>query len=192
MWNGAALRWLTLRDSAPSINMNPLMNLGLVSGAHPATTCSRGVKTIGRCVPNGLRWTVEEYAAFRRRMDGLAPPLPLPLRPYTQPFDRFLELCAAAKLPIPAREVLFLPDRDFRFDYAWPCAKVAVEQQGFRDHSTRKGLQRDYEKLNLAQLEGFIVLQFTPKQLQSIEAIDVIRRALTQRSSPDQILGEGK
>jgi hypothetical protein len=128
---------------------------------------------------HGLRWTVEEYAAFRRRMDGLAPPLPLPLRPHTQPFDRFLELCAAAKLPIPAREVLFLADRDFRADYCWPLQKVIVEQQGFRDHSTRKGLQRDYEKSNLAQAAGWKVFQFTPKQLQSIDTIEWLRTQLT-------------
>jgi hypothetical protein len=126
----------------------------------------------------GLRWTVEEYAAFRRRMDGLAPPLPLPLRPHAQPFDRFLELCAAAKLPIPAREVLFLADRDFRADYCWPLQKIIVEQQGFRDHSTRKGLQRDYEKSNLAQAAGFKYFQFTPKQLQSVDTIEWLRLQL--------------
>lgn len=128
---------------------------------------------------HGLRWTEEEYAAFRRRMDGLAPPLPLPLRPHAQPFDRFMELCAAAKLPIPAREVLFLADRDFRADYCWPLQKIIVEQQGFRDHSTRKGLQRDYEKLNLAQAAGWKVFQFTPKQLASVETIEWLRTQLT-------------
>ncbi len=131
-------------------------------------------------MPNGLRWTEEEYAAFRRRMDGLAPPLPLPLRPHAQPFDRFLELCAAAKLPIPAREVLFLADRDFRADYCWPLQKIIVEQQGFRDHSTRKGLQRDYEKSNLAQAAGFKYFQFTPKQLQSVDTIEWLRLQLGQ------------
>jgi hypothetical protein len=129
-------------------------------------------------VSQGLRWTVEEYAAFRRRMDGLAPPLPLPLRPHAQPFDRFLELCAAAKLPIPAREVLFLADRDFRADYCWPLQKIIIEQQGFRDHSTRKGLQRDYEKSNLAQAAGFKYFQFTPKQLQSVDTIEWLRMQL--------------
>jgi hypothetical protein len=140
-------------------------------------------------VPNGLRWTVEEYAAFRRRMDGLAPPLPLPLRPHAQPFDRFLELCAAAKLPIPAREVLLIPNRDFRFDYAWPCLRVAVEQQGFRDHSTRKGLQRDYEKLNLAQAAGWKVFQFTPKQLASVDTIEWLRGQLGSNQTDEKTVG---
>jgi hypothetical protein len=133
----------------------------------------------------GLRWTEEEYAAFRRRMDGLAPPLPLPLRPHAQPFDRFLELCAAAKLPIPAREVLFLADRDFRADYCWPLQKIIVEQQGFRDHSTRKGLQRDYEKSNLAQAAGFKYFQFTPKQLQSADTIEWLRGQLVANEQSD-------
>jgi hypothetical protein len=137
----------------------------------------------------GLRWTVEEYAAFRRRMDGLAPPLPLPLRPHAQPFDRFMELCAAAKLPIPAREVLFLADRDFRADYCWPLQKIIVEQQGFRDHSTRKGLQRDYEKSNLAQAAGFRYFQFTPKQLQSIETIEWLRAQLGSNQTDEKTVG---
>jgi hypothetical protein len=138
---------------------------------------------------HGLRWTEEEYAAFRRRMDGLAPPLPLPLRPHAQPFDRFLELCAAAKLPIPAREVLFLADRDFRADYCWPLQKIIVEQQGFRDHSTRKGLQRDYEKSNLAQAAGFKYFQFTPKQLQSVDTIEWLRGQLGSNQTDEKTIG---
>jgi hypothetical protein len=129
---------------------------------------------------HGLRWTNQEYEAYRRRMDGLAPPLPLPLQPTAEPFDRFMELCAAAGLPLPAREVLLIPGRDFRFDYAWPVVKIAVEQQGFRDHSTRKGLQRDYEKLNLAQAAGWKVFQFTPKQLQSVDTIEWLRVQLSR------------
>jgi hypothetical protein len=129
---------------------------------------------------HGLRWTNQEYEAYRRRMDGLAPPLPLPLRPTVEPFDRFMELCAAANLPMPAREVLLIPGRDFRFDYAWPVLHIAVEQQGFRDHSTRKGLQRDYEKLNLAQAAGWKVFQFTPKQLQSVDTIEWLRVQLSR------------
>jgi hypothetical protein len=129
---------------------------------------------------HGLRWTNQEYEAYRRRMDGLAPPLPLPLRPTTEPFDRFMELCVSAKLPIPAREVLLIPGRDFRFDYVWISAKVAVEQQGFRDHSSRKALQRDYEKCNLAQVAGFRIFQFTPKQLQSVDTIEWLRIQLTK------------
>jgi hypothetical protein len=156
----------------------------------------RATKRENEIVPNSLRWTQEEYMAHLKRMDELRygqawkdarPPLPLPLRPYTQPFDRFLELCAAAKLPIPAREVLVIPNRDYRFDYAWPCAKVAVEQQGFRDHSTRKGLQRDYDKLNLAQAAGWKVFQFTPKQLASVETIEWLRGQLVANEQNDAV-----
>lgn len=130
---------------------------------------------------NGLRWTTQELEAWKRRREGMAPPLPIALRPSTAHVpDRFLELCAAAKLPMPAREVLIIPGRDFRFDYAWPLVKVAVEQQGFRDHSTRKGLQRDYEKLNLAQAAGWKVFQFTPKQLASIDTIEWLRVQLAK------------
>jgi hypothetical protein len=55
-----------------------------------------------------------------------------------------------------------------------------VAQQGFRDHSTRKGLRRDYEKLNLAQAAGWKVFQFTPKQLASVETIEWLRVQLSR------------
>lgn len=123
-----------------------------------------------------LRWTSEEYAAYRRRIDGLAPQ-PLPASVVVQP-DRFFELCAAARLPLPAREVLLIPGRDYRFDYVWPRHKIAVEQQGYKDHSSRAKLRRDYDKLNLAQAAGWKVYQFTPKQLAMVETIEWLREQL--------------
>jgi hypothetical protein len=136
---------------------------------------------------HGLRWTNQEYEAYRRRMDGLAPPVTTigvgaSIRREADRLypDHFMELCAAAGLPMPAREVLLIPGRDFRFDYAWPLLHIAVEQQGFRDHSTRKGLARDYEKLNLAQSLNWKVYQFTPKQLQSVDTIEWLRVQLSR------------
>lgn len=74
------------------------------------------------------------------------------------------------------RQYLFLPDRDFRFDFCWPnegptveprtaTGGVALELQGgiWKDktgHNTGAGLIRDFEKLNLAQASGWVVFQF--------------------------------
>ncbi len=127
-----------------------------------------------------LRWTTAEHAAYLRRHGQTRTTTPASPQVVAPVVDRFLELCALSGLPMPAREVLLIPGRDYRFDYVWlqPGLKVAVEQQGFRDHSTKKGLARDYEKLNLAQSLGWRVYQFTPKQLAMVETIEWLRGQL--------------
>ena len=77
--------------------------------------------------------------------------------------------------PVPEREVRFDPARRYRFDYAWPAIdpwrhKVALEVQGgiWRKKGgahTGTGHLRDMEKLNLAQTQGWTVLQLTPQQV---------------------------
>ena len=56
------------------------------------------------------------------------------------------------------------------FDFAWPIQKIAIEVHGGIDmpgrrsgHVSRDGLRRDYYKCNLAQLGGWILLQFPPE-----------------------------
>lgn len=65
----------------------------------------------------------------------------------------------------------FHPSRKWRFDFAWPSVKVAVEIQGggFRrgKHTRGVGQQNDMDKLNEAQRLGWIVLQFGPAHLSS-------------------------
>ena len=60
-------------------------------------------------------------------------------------------------------EVKLIPKRRFRFDYVHKKSMIAVEINGqiWRKggHSSGKGLLRDYEKLNLAQAQGFVVFQ---------------------------------
>jgi len=84
----------------------------------------------------------------------------------------------ASGLPEPKREYKFLPDRRYRFDFAWPAYQLAVECNGGTwqrgGHSTGAGIQRDYDKLNLAQLAGWIVLQFTADQIHDGRAITTI------------------
>ena len=52
--------------------------------------------------------------------------------------------------------------RRYRADFAYPERKILVVQGGIYTrgaHSRGIGLERDYEKLNLAQLNGFRVFQ---------------------------------
>lgn len=45
-------------------------------------------------------------------------------------------------------------------------------------HSTGKGIARDYEKNNLAQLAGWRCLAFDGKAVRSGEAVEIVRKAL--------------
>lgn len=62
-----------------------------------------------------------------------------------------------------------VPNRRFKFDFAFFDAKVAVEISGQiwqkGGHSSGKGLLRDYEKLNLAQAYGWIVFQLADEMI---------------------------
>lgn len=67
-------------------------------------------------------------------------------------------------------EYQFLEKRKFRFDYAVPSLKIAIEINGGqfvngRHNRGGAGYEADLEKLNLAQLEGWKVLQFTYQQI---------------------------
>jgi very-short-patch-repair endonuclease len=91
------------------------------------------------------------------------------------------------KLPLPEREYECIPDRKFRWDMAWPEHKVAVEIQGGiwskGAHSSGRGLLRDYEKLNLAQLHDWTVLFVAAEHIESGQAVEWIRDALELRSA---------
>ena len=81
-------------------------------------------------------------------------------------------------------EYQFFPPRKFRFDYAihsqWEgMGNLAVEIDGGiwtgGRHTRGLGFQRDMEKLNLAAIEGWSVLRFTPKQVLSGEAEQTLK-----------------
>ena len=65
------------------------------------------------------------------------------------------------------RELAFHPVRKWRFDFASRRARVGIECQGGTrcrrksGHRTGAGIERDCEKLNAAQLEGWTVFCFT-------------------------------
>jgi very-short-patch-repair endonuclease len=109
-------------------------------------------------------------------------------RPGTAPLSAGEEALAfqlrAVGLPLPEREYRFDPVRRWRFDFAWPGHMLAVEidgvtrGRGVGAHQRCDGLERDYEKGNSAQLAGWTVLHFTPRQVRAGVAIAVIKEAL--------------
>jgi hypothetical protein len=68
-----------------------------------------------------------------------------------------------------ATEVRLIPQRRFKFDYVNFAAKVAIEINGQiwhkGGHSTGRSLMRDYEKLNLAQQQGYCVFQLSKEMI---------------------------
>jgi len=88
----------------------------------------------------------------------------------------------ALGLPGPIREYQAIKGRKFRFDFAWLEQRLLVEVNGGTytkgAHSTGQGIARDYEKANLAVLQGWRVLTFDGKSVKSGEAVEVIRQAL--------------
>jgi very-short-patch-repair endonuclease len=63
---------------------------------------------------------------------------------------RFVQLCRAAGLPDPVRQLrLRMSGREFRADFAWPPQCLLVEVDGAATHATPAALTRDLERQNL-------------------------------------------
>lgn len=62
-------------------------------------------------------------------------------------------------------ELKFHHERLFRFDWAIPKMKLAIEYEGLMSqksgHTTVSGYTKDCDKYNLAQIEGWKVLRYT-------------------------------
>lgn len=102
------------------------------------------------------------------------------------PTDRaLLAQVETAGMPEPVREHRFHPIRQWRFDFAWPEYRVALEIEGGiwtgGGHTRGRGYREDMEKYNEAALHGWIVLRFTPKQVKNGGAMMPLDRALRQR-----------
>lgn len=89
------------------------------------------------------------------------------------------------KLPAPSREHRFHEERRWRFDFAWPSRRFAVECEGGiwvgGRHTRGSGYQADLEKYNAAAIAGWLVLRFTKTQVQHGVALSMIQEALKLR-----------
>lgn len=86
------------------------------------------------------------------------------------------------------KELQFDEKRKFRFDYALPEFRLAIEidggiwKEGGGRHNRASGWLGDQEKLNLAVTQGWRILHFTPQQQMTGYALDCIREAIKWRS----------
>ena len=82
----------------------------------------------------------------------------------------------------------FHPKRKWRFDFAWPEQRVALEVQGGihmakSGHNTAAGITRDCEKANEAVVLGWKVLSVTADQIHDGSAIDWLRRVMFEQGA---------
>ena len=77
------------------------------------------------------------------------------------------------------REYRFHRTRRWRFDFAWPDAKFAVEVEGLTHEGGRHqrfgGFEKDCEKYEAAMLDGWTVYRVTHARIKSGRAITVIK-----------------
>ena len=86
----------------------------------------------------------------------------------------------------------FHPVRRWRFDWAWPSRKVAIEVNGRGRHQTVVGVRNDCEKCNTAVEMGWVVLHLPTSDIKGkgkdgeplIEKfIDLVCRVLSTRDT---------
>lgn len=105
----------------------------------------------------------------------------------------FFADCKNRRVPEPVGEYRFHKERKWRFDYAWPAYKVALEVEGgvfgFTDpktgqrrtggaHGSITGIKRDMEKYNYAGAMGWIVIRCLPTTLLKLETLTFVIAAL--------------
>lgn len=96
--------------------------------------------------------------------------------------DKFVALCEAELGVKAIKEYRFTPKRKWRFDYAIPQYKIALEVEGGiwtkGRHTRPKGFIGDIEKYNTATLMGWKLLRTTPQDLTSQKTIKMLKCAI--------------
>lgn len=108
-----------------------------------------------------------------------------------------VQIMGTPAIPNPQTQYLFHPERKWRFDFAWPQEKIALEVQGGvhtgGGHVRGKGYNNDCEKNNEACVMGWRVLAVTTDHIASGQAVSWLTRIFTE---PVEILhrydSEGK
>jgi hypothetical protein len=104
-------------------------------------------------------------------------------KPRKEPLrDFFTSLCQSALHVECVKEYRFHPTRLWRFDYAIPEHKIALEVEGGvwtgGRHTSPKGFLGDIEKYNAATLLGWRLFRTTPDKLVSAATVALLRSAI--------------
>ena len=109
-------------------------------------------------------------------------------KPYKQPkMDMFTAICKSDLKIEVVKEIIFHPTRKWRFDFAIPEYKIAIEIDGgvwnYGRHNRAQGYLADMKKFNAAASLGWIVLKFTPDEQYSRATFDIIRETIKNRDN---------
>ncbi len=97
----------------------------------------------------------------------------------------FTATCKEFGIEPPDAEYRFHDTRKWRFDFAFPRHKVAVEIEGAvwtqGRHTRGSGFVKDMEKYNTAASLGWRILRFTPSEMGLSETYKLIEKTLYQK-----------
>lgn len=103
--------------------------------------------------------------------------------------DVFTTICRTDLKVDCVKEYKFHPTRRWRFDYAIPEHKIALEVEGGvwtgGRHTSPKGFLGDIEKYNTATLMGWRVFRTTPDELYRLSTINLIKAAISGQNTPE-------
>jgi len=95
----------------------------------------------------------------------------------------FFSVLDTFRIQRPIPEYRFHPIRQWRFDFAWPQKKIALEIEGGifigGRHSRGAGMQKDMEKYNQAALHGWRIIRVQPNNLCKSTTIQLINSILS-------------
>lgn len=138
------------------------------------------------------------------RMSDLSPRMQAMVRAQNKTHEEekraaFIAWVCAAGLPKPEPEHRFHPTRKWRFDWAWPEQRVALEVEGgiygkgepcskcgqreVAGHRSIKDMKRDLEKYSEAAAHGWRIVRITPEQLYDASTLDLLGRALAHQEA---------
>jgi hypothetical protein len=96
--------------------------------------------------------------------------------------ETFNKVAKQFGVPASDSEYVFAAPRKWRFDYAWPASRVALEVEGGvwtnGRHTRGAGFLKDVEKYNAAAVRGWLVLRCTPATLFAEATFQSIRLAI--------------
>lgn len=147
---------------------------GIATGLFPVTSLEA---ELGRRAVSGRPGVRLLRSCLAERLDGAGGRTSC----LESPMDR---LIVRQRLPLPERQH-WVADRRFRLDYAWPAARLAVEVDGYEDHSGLAVFRSDRERQNVLVLLGWTVLRFTWADVHHRpgRVAEQVRRALAVRGS---------
>lgn len=103
--------------------------------------------------------------------------------------DAFTCICKADLGVTCVKEHKFHPTRRWRFDYAIPEHKIALEVEGGvwtqGRHTRPQGFLGDIEKYNTATLMGWRVFRTTPDDLYTGATLKMLKQAISGQFSPE-------